>query len=234
MAQGKFRQDLYQRLRVVEIDVPPLRSRSEDIPFLLDHFIQKFSDELNVPPIVFDEDALAALRRYRWPGNVRELINFLNRLMVLSPDREISLDEMSEHLQASQAPSEPDAPSHLPVHLGKTPAESDRDLLYWAILEVARDVKELKAFLMQNASVGPMRSLPIYQSEDDPIDSGTEIEYTEATSSPSEDDVRPLRDVERDAIVKALRATDGHRKKAAELLGMAERTLYRKIQEYNL
>lgn len=229
VSEKKFRQDLYQRLRVVEVNIPPLRSRPEDIPLLIEHAIEKYSQELNVPPITFDEKALTALKRHTWPGNVRELLNFINRLMVLSPSRHLSLDDLSEHLQNIQPPPA----SNLPVHLGTTSAESDRDLLYWAILEVARDIKELKAYLMRQNQPAPQRpSLPIYQP--DLTDPGTEIEYTEASPMPTENDIRPLEDIEREAIVKALRATDGHRKKAAQLLGMAERTLYRKIQQYDL
>lgn len=231
VAEKKFRQDLYQRLRVVEIEIPPLRRRPEDIPILIENAVDKYSKELNVPPITFDEDALLAMTRHSWPGNVRELLNFINRLMVLSSSRHLSLEDLSEHLQDIQ-PTSTSSPN-LPVHLGTTQAESDRDLLYWAILEVARDIKELKAFLMQqNRPARPMQSLPIYQP--DLSDPGTEIEYTEASPTPHEDDIRPLEDIEREAIAKALRATDGHRKKAAERLGMAERTLYRKIQQYNL
>ena len=231
VSEKKFRQDLYQRLRVIEIEIPPLRTRPEDIPMLVEHAIQKFSQELGVPPITLDEDALAALSSQRWPGNVRELMNFINRLMVLSPSRHLSYSDLHVQLQNIQPVQ---APSRLlPVHLGTTPSESDRDLLYWAILEVARDIKELKAFLMQQAQPArPLHSLPFYQTN--LTDSGTEIEYTETALAPSEDPIRPLEDVEREAIYRALRATEGHRKKAAKLLGMAERTLYRKIQQYHL
>jgi DNA-binding NtrC family response regulator len=231
VSEKKFRQDLYQRLRVIEIEIPPLRSRPEDIPILIEHAIQKYSAELNVPPITFDADALTALKIHTWPGNVRELLNFVNRLMVLSPSRHLSFQDLSEHLQNIQPTPSPSR--HLPIHLGTTPAESDRDLLYWAILEVARDIKELKAFLMQqNQPKRPLQSLPIYQP--DISDPGTEIEYIETVPPPAENEIRPLEDIERDAIVNALRVTDGHRKKAAKLLGMAERTLYRKIQQHNL
>jgi len=229
VATKQFRQDLYQRLRVVEIEVPPLRSRPEDIPQLVEHFVKQHSAALNVPPIAFDRDAMEVLKRHRWPGNARELNNLINRLMVLAHTRQISTSVLSEHLQNATTYTSP--VRNLPVHLDKTPAESDRDLLYWAILEVARDIKEIKAFLMQQ-SPGFARSLPFYEPEQVPIDPGTEVEYTETV--PTETPVRLMRDVERDAIVTALRTTGGHRKKAAELLGMAERTLYRKIQQYDL
>ena len=236
VSQGAFRQDLYQRLRVIEIEMPPLHNRPQDIPLIAEHHIQKLSAEHHMPPIEFTPDALALLRQYHWPGNVRELINLIERLMVLSKTRRISASDLAPYLDA---PPEPE-PSFLPVPTGKTPAESHRDLLYWAILEVARDVKELKAYLMQNLQPNPLPGLPVY---DAPIE-GTEIvEYTEPSDTteppapdptPTEADIRPLRELEREAIVNALRATGGHRKRTAKLLGMSERTLYRKIDQYKL
>ena len=236
VAEGKFRQDLYQRLRVIEIEMPPLRAHPQDIPLIAQNIIQKQSDELGMPPIEFAPDAMNALQQYHWPGNVRELINLIERLMVLSKTRHISAMDLAQYLQTSPVTE----PSYLPVLAGKTPAESDRDLLYWAILEVAKDVKELKAYLMQSMQTPlqnpPTPVLPIY---DTPIEE-TEIKDTvgagfkPAPEAPTEEDIRPLRDLEREAIANALRVTGGHRERTAKLLGMAVRTLYRKIDQYDL
>ena len=236
VAEGKFRQDLYQRLRVIEIEMPPLRAHPQDIPLIAQNIIQKQSDELGMPPIQFAPDAMNALQQYHWPGNVRELINLIERLMVLSKTRHISAMDLAQYLQTSPVTE----PSYLPVLAGKTPAESDRDLLYWAILEVAKDVKELKAYLMQSMQTPlqnpPTPVLPIY---DTPIEE-TEIKDTvgagfkPASEAPTEEDIRPLRDLEREAIANALRVTGGHRERTAKLLGMAVRTLYRKIDQYDL
>lgn len=226
VAEGKFRQDLYQRLRVIEIEMPPLRAHPQDIPLIAQNIIQKQSDELRMPPIEFAPDAMNALQQYHWPGNVRELINLTERLMVLSKTRQISALDLAQYLDTSPVAET----SYLPVLAGKTPAESDRDLLYWAILEVAKDVKELKAYMqsMQTPVQNPPTPvLPIY---DTPIED-TEIRDAEA---PTEKDIRPLRELEREAIANALRATGGHRERTAKLLGMAVRTLYRKIDQYDL
>ena len=233
--QGRFRSDLYHRLKVVELRVPPLRSHPEDVPVLADHFIQIYRKEHGVPPIELDARAMDILLNYRWPGNIRELRNLIERLMVLSVNRKIGPADITRHLEGMD-PSQVTgrAASHLPVHVGKTPEESQRDLLYWAILEVARDIKELKAHLMENPVNLP--SLPVY-SQGDPPDAGRveEVEYTEADAGPAQaDPIKSLRDVERDAIARALRATGGHRKRAAVLLDLPERTLYRKIQQYGL
>jgi DNA-binding NtrC family response regulator len=230
VAEGKFRQDLYQRLRVIEIEMPPLRAHPQDIPLIAQNIIQKQSDELRMPPIEFAPDAINALQQYHWPGNVRELINLIERLMVLSKTRHITAADLAQHLATTRVAE----PSYLPVLAGKTPAESDRDLLYWAILEVAKDVKELKAYLMQSMQTSPPQSFPIPV----PIEE-TEIGYTEAetpveTQALTEKDIRPLRELEREAIANALRVTGGHRERTAKLLGMAVRTLYRKIDQYDL
>ena len=233
---GRFRRDLYYRLRVVEVPVPPLRSRPEDIPILTDHFIRLYSQENGVPPVELDGPSAAILRTYRWPGNVRELRNLVERLMVLSVSRKVGTAEIRSHLhELDGTEAEIGGPATLPVHLDKTPEESHRDLLYWAVLEVARDIKELKAYLM-GGGPSDVRSLPVYPSGRAPLaEQGTEIEYTES-QIPAEpvEDVKPLRDIEREAIARALRTTGGHRKRAAKLLGMPERTLYRKIRQYGL
>jgi len=236
VAEGAFRHDLYYRLKVVEISVPPLRRRPEDLPGLVQLFVESYGEENGVPPISLEPGAMALLQRYNWPGNVRELKNLIERLMVLSVDRQISAAGLARYLENldPQGSSRPDPTASLPVRLGKTPEESHRDLLYWAILEVARDVKELKAYLMNSRS--EVQPLPVYPPEGSPLaDQSTEVEYLESADSATEPgDVLPLRDVEKATIARALRATGGHRKRAARLLDMPERTLYRKIRQYGL
>ena len=242
VAEGKFRRDLYYRLKVVEIPIPPLRSRPEDIPILLDRFIQEYMQEHNVPPIELDAQSMALLESYRWPGNVRELSNLVERLMVLSVNRKISAADIAAYLEDLDrtAPSGYGNPN-LPVYLGKTPEESHHDLLLYSILEVARDIKEMareikemKAFVMGNQA--EVRSLPVFQPEEAAFaEEDTEVEYAEAdVHPPAAEEIKPIREVEKEAIIRALRAMGGHRKRAAKLLDMPERTLYRKIRQYNL
>jgi DNA-binding NtrC family response regulator len=235
VADGAFRRDLYYRLRVVEIEAPALRTLQNDVPIFAENFIRIISREHNVSAITLDTGAMSVLQSYSWPGNIRELRNLIERLMVLSVDREISANNLAGYLDDFGV-KQPGSTGTLPVHLSKTPEESSRDLLYWAILEVARDMKELKTFLMDGVArqgAGPAKPLPIYPSEQTPIEQGTEIEFSE-TRMASQNPIRTMDEVERDAILGALQASVGHRKKAARLLGMAERTLYRKIRQYGL
>ena len=235
VVDGGFRRDLYYRLKVVEIPIPPLRRRPEDVPILIEHFVELYHKEHGVAPIELDSESLETLQGYNWPGNVRELKNLVERLMILSVKRQIGRDDVVGHLEDLDGNvSLGEAVPNLPIHLSKTPEESQRDLLYWAILEVARDVKELKAFL--KGARTEVQSLPVYASDAPSFpERGTEVEYKEADSSVSmHKQVIPLREVERETIALALRTTGGHRKKAAKLLDMPERTLYRKIQQYDL
>ena len=233
VSEGTFRRDLYYRLRVVEIEAPSLRSIPQDIPHFADHFIRVISEDYGVPPFSFDSSAFSVLRSYSWPGNIRELRNLIERLMVLTVDRNVTASVLATYLKDSDIQVTNGA-SALPVHLGKTPEESSRDLLYWAILEVARDIKELKAFLIDRGGPGPhTKSLPIFQPSETLIEQGTEVEFSE-TGPVIQHQIRTMDEVEREAILNALQATDGHRKQAARLLDMAERTLYRKIRQYDL
>ena len=232
VSDGKFRRDLYYRLRVVEVQAPSLRSIPQDIPLFAGRFIEGISAEHGVPPIAFDAGAMSVLQSYSWPGNIRELRNLIERLMVLSVDRDISAHILDGYLEDIDT-HHTNGTTSLPVHLGKTPEESSRDLLYWAILEVARDIKELKAFLLDGgAQSRSAKPLPVYEPRQTAIERGTEIEFSETGSTPHQ--VKTMDEVERDAILSALHASDGHRKKAAEMLDMAERTLYRKIRQYGL
>jgi len=231
VAEGTFRRDLYYRLRVVEIEAPSLRLIPQDIPLFASHFIDGISEEYGVPPFAFDTGAISVLQSYGWPGNIRELRNLIERLMVLSVDRNVTAPVLATYLSSDVRQS--NGAHTLPVHLGKTPEESSRDLLYWAILEVARDMKELKAFLMEGGGQATRaKSLPVFQPEM-PIGQGREVEFSE-TGLTDPHQIKTMDEVERDAILSALQATDGHRKQAARLLEMAERTLYRKIRQYDL
>jgi len=241
----QFRSDLFYRLKVVEIRVPSLRQRQEDIALLVDRFIQDYALEHNVPPVRIAPEGMERLKRHQWPGNIRELKNLIERLMVLSPERDVSSDSVQAILRDLSGGDGNDGsveePSNLPVWLGKSPEESYRDLLYWAVLEVARDVKELKSMLAGQRS--DLQSLPAFNSSFSAV-GDTDAEFSETDENlvdPSRGEpksgiegIKPLEEVEREAIARALVATGGHRKKAAKLLRMPERTLYRKIRQFDL
>ena len=230
VAGGEFRRDLYHRLKVVELNIPPLRQRREDIPLLIDHFVAQHSRQGVERFGGFSPPAMNLLLEYDWPGNVRELRNLVEHLVFLGPDRPVEPADLDSQLES------PPPQRHLPVATGKTPDQSERELIYFALLDLKREVSELKQLLQ----TGPTDSTPrpVYQvddrigpsgiaSRDDGIGS---VEVAEA----DELEVKSLKDLERSAIEQALEQVGGNRRQAAEKLGIGVRTLYRKLDEYGL
>ncbi len=221
--QGAFREDLYFRLKVVEIFVPPLRERREDIPLLIAVFVKAYCEENRIPPVRFSDDAIEVLSRYSWPGNVRELKNVVESMIVLSGGRRITASDVPVHLDERV-----EWDRNLPVPLGKTPDQSERELIYRALLELKVDVSELKEVLMGRRSVesAAYASKPVSYPLHD-------VDFME---EPSEEEIQvsTMRDMERELIRKTLIKMKGNRKKTAQSLGIGERTLYRKLKKYGL
>ena len=215
--QGAFREDLYFRLKVVEIFVPPLRERREDIPLLIAAFVNAYCEENRIPPVRFSDDAIALLSRYSWPGNVRELKNVVESMIVLSGGRRITASDVPVHVDERV-----EWDRNLPVPLGKTPDQSERELIYRALLELKADVSELKEALMGRRSVEAPVSYPLH-----------DVDFME---EPSEEEIQAstMRDMERELIQKTLIKMKGNRKKTARSLDIGERTLYRKLKKYGL
>lgn len=211
VAHGSFREDLYFRLRAVAIHLPPLRERPEDIPPLVERFAEEFARENNLVRPRILPDAMELLQDQKWQGNVRELKLFIGTLLTLEREGPIDTTAVRRHL--------PDAgfsPTNLPVLAPLARKELDSDLILQLLLDTRREVQEIKGMLSQVLMMA--RALPEH------------VTYTEEG-----DFERPtLEEVEREQIRQALIDTGGNRRKAARSLGIGERTLYRKIKEYNL
>lgn len=247
---GRFREDLYYRLNTVPIRVPALRDRKEDIPLLFRKFAIDFADRYKSPPVQLDEEAKNVLVNYPWPGNVRQLKNIAEQTSVLAKDKNISADDMKKFLPETNF-------TRLPVlssvsHQGANQKEfnNEREILYKLFFDVKKDVTELKRMffdVLQNPSTingsgnhnfknenlledyyreqgKPVLSSnqPVVLSSDD-IDNHQEVE--ESLS---------IMDAEKGLIVKALKKHRGKRRDASSDLGISERTLYRKLKEYNI
>lgn len=228
VSRGEFRRDLYYRLKVVELPLPPLRERRKDIPQLLQHYIDLLThDRRGARFEGVSAEAMDLLRQYDWPGNVRELRNLVEHFVFLGPRRPVGPQDVIPHLD-----SPPTAGRHLPMATHKTPDQSERELIYFALLDLKREVAELRR-LFEDRDVDSTKPLarPIYTM-------GGETEMAAASDTRWAGDgngsTTSLKDLERDAIVRALESVDHNRRKAAELLGIGERTLYRKIDEYGL
>jgi DNA-binding NtrC family response regulator len=245
---GKFREDLYYRLSTVPIRVPALHDRKEDITLLFRKFAVDFAEKYKTAPVQLDEDAKNMLINYPWPGNVRELKNIADQVSVLSQDKQISSKELGRFLQPYSA-------NRLPVlaHSNGGGAESfanEREILYKLFFDMKKDVTELKKMffeVLQNpnaiqnpALINELKELkghevmqpvfvqPTVQPSQPVIMNGDIHEHTEVEESLN------IMDKEKELIIKALKKHRGKRKDAALDLGISERTLYRKLKEYNI
>ncbi|MDF9831685.1 sigma-54 dependent transcriptional regulator [Parabacteroides sp. PF5-6] len=233
VGEGKFREDLYYRLNTVPIQIPPLRERgAEDILLLFRKFAGDCAEKYRMPAIRLDDEAKNLLVAYRWPGNVRELKNLTERISVIEEDRDLTGPVLRQYL--------PDLNMEkLPVLVRQDPDQkifnSEREILYQVLFDMKKDVTELKK-LVHDIMTG---SHPLVPEEDPgyshPINARPmpmEPHIQEAEDVVEE--TLSLEDVEKEMIRKALERHNGRRKNAAADLKISERTLYRKIKEYEL
>jgi len=253
---GQFRRDLYYRLNVLRIELPPLRERREDIPLLVEAFIREIAREHDLPIVQVSPEALATLMEYDWPGNIRELRNLVESMTVLSTGRTIQPDDIPPEVRlGAGARSRSRLPAPIPrAHSssGSAPAP-ELEFIFHTLLQLRMDVEDLRREFDEYRRSHP--ELPVVGRSAYPyplVSAGavaqpTGIEVARITGVPEtveEDDegddegvvvFRPgmtMSDLEREAIIAALREVGGNRRKAAEMLGIGERTLYRKLKEY--
>jgi len=255
--EGGFRRDLYHRLNVLRIDLPPLRERRPDIPLLISDFIEEFSEQHDRPPLELEPEALRILMDYGWPGNVRELRNLIESMVVLAPRGTIRAADIPSEIRGSS--------SYLPVPVPKRSQEEGKEVggtghrelefIFRTLVELKIDMEELRREFdayRDREDVGavlPISGAPIrhlgapraydladrYPPEPDDDEPGYEAE--EPVDLEGAVVFRPgmtMEEMEREAIRAALQQVGGNRRKAAETLGIGERTLYRKLKEYDL
>ena len=251
---GKFRQDLYYRLNTVPIFVPALRERGADIALLFRKFASDFSEKYKVKPLFLTEDAKVVLSKYRFPGNIRQLKNLVEQISVLEMNREINNEKLLKYL--------PSESIYLPA-LYKQPLDQDksgmseRDLLYKVLFDMKKDVSDLKKLVhgmvsediidqngVESTSTDIFRNAPdtSLSNEIAPkpyvIDSA-EVAYDfnsieDISHETERDESLSIEAKEKELIIKALRKNNNKRKYAAKDLGISERTLYRKIKQFEI
>ena len=243
--EGGFRADLYYRLNVLRIYLPPLRERRDDIPLLVRRFVAEFSKQHDRPFHGISADAMALLVEYPWPGNVRELRNLVESMVVLAPGHEIGADDIPRAIR------EGGGRRLLPVHVGPVVREGERaqgrelEFIVRSLVELKLQVEELRRRMDVEDRVSPPSWVGEVRSSavGTPVFGETAasgalvrgIEPPEAVAPPTVITLGPgmtMAEIERLAITAALRDTAGNRRKAADLLGIGERTLYRKLREY--
>ena len=248
ISEGRFREDLYYRLNTVEIKVPALRDRKDDIPLLFRKFVVDFSDRYRMPAIRLTEEANEMLKNYYWNGNVRQLKNVAEQISIIEKAREISAETLHKYLPTNEMQS---GIALLGAHTqtNHDTYMNERELLYKVLFDMKRDMTEMRQQLngLLSSSATPAHcQTEIVVGKHAEYESVEEITATlkhpaNPISSEVEDivleDDMPLstmEDIERDSIRRALERNHGSRKMAANELHISERTLYRKIKEYGL
>ncbi len=236
--RGEFRKDLYYRLRAIQLTLPPLRARKDDIPVLIDKFTRDFSEQTHGVFKGFSDDAMEKLVNYRWPGNVRELKNLVESLITLKRGDMITAEDVTLHLQNFKDVDDADdlESVHLPVTTHVTPEQAERELLYRTLLSLKQDVTDIKHFLAAKFGLSGLTGHSPSVLYDKKISDRkvVETEVYNVDESSGDKDMMTLDEVEKGLIIKALKKFEGKRSIAAKSLGLSERTLYRKIKEYDL
>ena len=224
--KGKFREDLYYRLNTINIKMPSLRERIEDIHLLFKKFASDFADRYHIPPIRLQEEAVELLHNYSWPGNIRQLKNIAEQISAIEQDRSISFESLKNYIPKQNT---------TPVLFKDQQSENDiseREILYKVLFDMKNDLNDLKKVTKE--LMGDK-----YQENDNDkvikhfIEKPT-ISIKEDVNQKEEEIFLTLQEQEKILIEKALNRHQGRRKEASEELGISERTLYRKIKEYLL
>jgi transcriptional regulator with PAS, ATPase and Fis domain len=252
--EGKFREDLYYRLSSVPIFVPPLRERGKDVELLFRKFAADFAEKYKVKPIVLTEDAKETLLKYRFPGNIRQLKNLVEQISVLSTeDKEVNSERLLHYL-----PKEVSLPALYRNGTTSSEALSERDILYKVLFDMKKDVVDLKKIVLDLVSrqgnaaqlvkenPGLFEGLQLAENKlhDDRMVlnlnptaqavASEAVEDVQDITHETEEDSLSIEQKEKELIIRALRKNNNKRKYAARDLGISERTLYRKIKQYDL
>lgn len=249
--EGKFREDLYYRLSTVPIYVPPLRERGKDIDLLFRKFATDFAEKYKVKPISLTDDAREALLKYRFPGNIRQLKNLVEQISVLSTDdKEITSEKLMHYI-----PQESSLPALYRTSTSSADSFTERDILYKVLFDMKKDVLDLKKIVLElynrqgtasqlikdhpslfegvetDNSEPVVLNIPSTNSGLHPVETDEEVQDI---AHETEEDSLSIEKKEKELIVRALQKNNNRRKYAARDLGISERTLYRKIKQYDL
>jgi len=260
--KGDFRKDLYYRLKAITITVPPLRERKVDIPLLAEKFASDFCKRNNIPNNGFSEDAFYELKQYAWPGNIRELRNFIESIVILEKGRRIDGHHIRRYLHKDKDMEPEDSAKefqsdNLPVPLNKSVEQAERELILQQLFLMRRDLAEMKNLLTgerrQPETTGSQIQLPerisknlpakVLENYDDIVrhEEISQFEDVQSAEEASDGIIRDefvgdvtIKDAEKELIRKTLEKNENNRRQTAKDLDLSERTLYRKIKEYDL
>ncbi|HIO88218.1 MAG TPA: sigma-54-dependent Fis family transcriptional regulator [Candidatus Marinimicrobia bacterium] len=226
--KGRFRQDLYYRLRTVTVEIPPLRQRLEDIDLLTERFALLFSRSNDIVFRGFSTDAIRVMKQYDWPGNVRELRNFVESVILLEKGNKISSEIVLKHLEPMVGGASP----NLPVPVDKSSGQAERELILQQLLFLRQDMREIKS-LFSGGKIDRSGEIGYLNSGGGLNLTALEGDVGNLIKSGAIGDMS-VKDLEMELISRTLKKFNKNRRKTARALGISERTLYRKINDYGL
>lgn len=243
MSKGRFREDLYYRLCTIPIYVPSLKQRKEDIPLLFRKFAADFSEKYRMPALNLSSDGYAILMNYDWPGNIRQLKNLTEQISILEKDKNITSETLLRYLPKDRI-------SNLPMLMRDEKSSGDfaneRELIYKILFDMRKEINELKRIVFENGvgddaaqetDLVPTRLQPMRDYGHDIVNNDSFTIHNPSDKVTPHVEVQEslsITDKEKELIIKALQKHRNRRKNAARELGISERTLYRKINEYNI
>ncbi len=253
ISEGKFREDLYYRLNTIPINMPPLRERGNDILLLFRLFAMQMAEKYKLPKITLDDEAKQVMLKYKWPGNVRQLKNITEQMSVIAEKRVIDREEILRFIPQDTESTEL---ALVDNGQGSHSYESEREILYKILYELRGNVSDLRRDLnnvrkqletyreleetahyrhlaSDGAQTLPATPQDPYRPDDKEVEDAVAEEIQETRPQKEEESLN-LNDNQRQMVVRALERNNGNRKKAAQELGISDRTLYRRIKEYGL
>lgn len=253
ISEGKFREDLYYRLNTIPINMPPLRERGNDILLLFRLFAMQMAEKYKLPKITLDDEAKQVMLKYKWPGNVRQLKNITEQMSVIAEKRVIDREEILRFIPQDTESTEL---ALVDKGQGSHSYESEREILYKILYELRGNVSDLRRDLnnvrkqletyreleetahyrhlaTEGAQTLPATTQDAFRPDDKKVEDAVAEEIQETRPQREEESLN-LNDNQRQMVVRALERNNGNRKKAAQELGISDRTLYRRIKEYGL
>lgn len=253
ISEGKFREDLYYRLNTIPINLPPLRERGNDILLLFRLFAMQMAEKYKLPKITLDDEAKQVMLKYKWPGNVRQLKNITEQMSVIAEKRVIDREEILRFIPQDTESTEL---ALVDKGQGSHSYESEREILYKILYELRGNVSDLRRDLnnvrkqletyreleetahyrhlaTEGAQTLPATTQDAFRPDDKEVEDAVAEEIQETRPQKEEESLN-LNDNQRQMVVRALERNNGNRKKAAQELGISDRTLYRRIKEYGL
>ena len=253
ISEGKFREDLYYRLNTIPINLPPLRERGNDILLLFRLFAMQMAEKYKLPKITLDDEAKQVMLKYKWPGNVRQLKNITEQMSVIAEKRVVDREEILRFIPQDTESTEL---ALVDKGQGSHSYESEREILYKILYELRGNVSDLRRDLnnvrkqletyreleetaryrhlaTEGAQTLPATTQDAFRPDDKEVEDAVAEEIQETRPQKEEESLN-LNDNQRQMVVRALERNNGNRKKAAQELGISDRTLYRRIKEYGL